>query len=206
MPVDKRFMQDAKIQLSADELELMQNSEVILTKNSILDKISSGLQQLGNRLSMELMQFSGVLPAEIFSHGFKVSRGEKYKGLPYLVLDYPRLFGKEDMLAIRVLFWWGNYYSVTLHCRGKYASSVKDLLLKCEYDKELYVTFSGDEWNHDLSEIYVTWDKNRLGEILTRQETSDFIKISLKTPLCQWEEAEERLYNQYQRLLNFVKV
>ena len=41
------------------------------------------------------------LPAEMLFHSPKISKGENYKGLPYVMLDYPRCFGKTDIFAIR---------------------------------------------------------------------------------------------------------
>ena len=62
----------------------------------------------------------------------KISKGENYKGLPWLVLDYPRYFNKEDIFAIRTLFWWGNFFSITLHISGKY---------KMRYEKKIIDSF-----------------------------------------------------------------
>lgn len=201
-------MQKAKIQLSEEELELMQNSHWILTKNRVIEKISHGLHELGNRLSMELISSEARLPPEFFHQSFKVSRGEKYKGLPYLVLDFPRLFGKNDILAVRILFWWGNYYSVTLHCRGKYCDAVKKkLALPAMEDIEntLLVSYSGDEWNHDLDSLgYFPW--RSINGYLPAIQNAEFIKLSLKTRLAQWDEVEEILYAYYQRLLTFVTI
>jgi len=50
----------------------------------------------------------------------KISRGENYLGLPYLVLDYPRLFRPDAVLAIRTFFWWGHFFSSTLQLSGGY--------------------------------------------------------------------------------------
>jgi hypothetical protein len=199
-------MQKAKIQLSEEELELMRNSQWILTKNRIVDKVSLGLHQLGNRLSTELIQFEDKLPHEFFHTLFKVSKGEKYNGLPYLVLDFPRLFGKEHILAIRILFWWGKYYSVTLHCRGKYCDTVKKKIATRgapDIKGALLASYSGDEWNHDLdSPDYFPWKSRSWDQ--PSMEHAAFIKLSLKTPLAQWEEVEQMLYADYQQLLKFL--
>ena len=54
----------------------------------------------------------------------KISKGENYRGLPYVMLDYPRLFGREEVLAIRTFFWWGHGFSVTLHLKGGYRERI----------------------------------------------------------------------------------
>ena len=57
----------------------------------------------------------------------KISKGENM-GLPWVMLDYPRLFGQEDVLAIRTMFWWGHCFSVTLHLKGRYYGAYLPLL------------------------------------------------------------------------------
>src|SRR5205085_4109033 len=96
-------------------------------------------------------RFAESYPA-IASSGYKVSKGEKYQGMPYVMLDYPRIFGKEHLLAIRILFWWANFYSVTLHVKGRYLGSIRQKLFASSLftDAGFLISFSGDEWNHDL--------------------------------------------------------
>ena len=60
----------------------------------------------------------------------KISKGEKYKGLPWVMLDYPRIFGKEDIMAIGTRFWWGHYFSVTLHLKGGYLRTYLPVILR----------------------------------------------------------------------------
>ena len=32
----------------------------------------------------------------------------------------PAVFSKENIFAIRTMFWWGNFFSISLHVSGKY--------------------------------------------------------------------------------------
>src|SRR5882762_9510184 len=112
------MMDAAKVQLSKEERTLVMDPGWILTKNSIMGKVGALFAELSGR-----MQASYQLPTDGLPLNWatpKISRGENYKGLPWVVLDYPRAFGREDVLAIRTLFWWGHYFSVTLHLKGKY--------------------------------------------------------------------------------------
>src|SRR5688500_11464948 len=155
------MIESAKIQFSAEEMELLKNCDWILTKNRIIEKLSAGLEQLAVKVRNELLAYYPLISEQLLAAGYKVSRGEKYQGLPYLMLDFPRIFGKEDVLAIRVLFWWGKFFSITLHTKGKYAVRIAKLLDAAKHDDdELLVSFSGDEWNHDLAhEDYLQLNK-----------------------------------------------
>ncbi|MBS1654980.1 MAG: hypothetical protein JSU05_09055, partial [Bacteroidetes bacterium] len=79
-------MNEAKIRLSAHELELIQNAEWILTKNTILEKVKLLFEQLQEPFLQELKKLT-TLPEEVAAPSPKISKGENYKGLPYLVLD-----------------------------------------------------------------------------------------------------------------------
>ena len=108
---------DAKIQLSPAEMDLVCNADLLLTKNAIIDKVYLIFGDVAEQVRSDL----GPSP--------KISRGENYLGLPWVMLDYPRLFGKEDTLATRVFFWWGNFFSITLHLKGIYKEQCKQNIL-----------------------------------------------------------------------------
>jgi len=112
-------MDDAKIGLSAEELILVNDPQVILTKNAVIDKVyqlfgrlSIGMQERLQPMAKELDDVMDIPP--------KISRGESYLELPYVILDYPRYFRPHDIFAIRTMFWWGNFFSMTLHLKGNF--------------------------------------------------------------------------------------
>ena len=84
-------MDATKIRLSAKEAELIANADWILTKNEILKKVKHLLEELMKEQQKHIRSCHG-LPAEILVPPPKISKGENYRGLPYLVLDHPRYF------------------------------------------------------------------------------------------------------------------
>jgi len=80
----------SKIQLSPFEQQLVTNYEWLLTKNGILEKIKGSLGILQQRQQELLQQAGSFLPPEVLTVSAKISRGENYLGLPYLMLDQPR--------------------------------------------------------------------------------------------------------------------
>jgi hypothetical protein len=186
-----------KIHLSEDELQLVQNAQLLLTKNTIIEKVYALFGELASDLQRSSIYTSSNLPAELLSLGPKISRGEKYKGLPYVMLDYPRCFGKEDIFAVRTLFWWGNFFSVTLHLKGKYQQLFIPYLQKqtgflAANNFQLCVT--GDEWEHDLSDgNYFPLSTN--SDTVTESDLAGkpFYKLTSRVELHQWNEMNERL-------------
>ncbi|MBS1566792.1 MAG: hypothetical protein JST39_20575, partial [Bacteroidetes bacterium] len=112
-------MDASKIQLSGDEWQLVQNSDWILTKHAVIDKVYTMFGEIAATMQTELAN-DPAFPAELLKNAPKISKGEQYRRMPWVVLDYPRVFSKEHTMAIRHFFWWGHYFSSTLHVKGRF--------------------------------------------------------------------------------------
>lgn len=201
------IMQQTKVQFSSHEMELIRNSDWILTKNRIIQKVAEGMGLLAERMKAEVRVNSGRLPGVITGSNAKISRGENYQGLPYLMLDYPRLFSKDDIFAIRTFFWWGRFCSITLHVKGLYRTSIYEKIssLTALADHTFYVSTQGDEWNHDITSAGYEHITNVSSKDFALQLFhSPFTKFSAKVELTQWDEMEEKLYKLFCVLLKLV--
>ena len=99
-------MNAAKIRFSHKEMELITNAEWILTKNAILQKTIQMLANVQVRQQQYLQSFSVKLPSQVIQSSPKISKGENYKGLPYQILDYPRIFNNSIMSYKHFLGKW----------------------------------------------------------------------------------------------------
>jgi hypothetical protein len=199
LPGNKTSMEETKIQLSEDELLLMQNSNWILTKNGIIEKISQGFGQLAARME-EKLKVNPLAYEEIILGNPKISRGEKYEALPYVILDYPRMFGKEDILAIRTLFWWGNYCSITLHVKGVWQTRILQKLSAARQSipSTFYISFSGNEWGHNLYHHDYTLLQQLSGEeLLQKLPLSGFLKLAAKVEIGNYSIMENKLFEHF---------
>ena len=113
-------MEGTKILLSAEELSLVQDTHWLLTKNNIIEKTKALFGNLAESLVKQTSRYEDHFPQTVHLYSPKVFKGEYYEGLPYVMLDYPRIFGKDDVFAIRTFFWWGNFFSITLQLKGSY--------------------------------------------------------------------------------------
>ena len=196
-------MNEAKVQLSKDELWLVQNADWLLTKNKIIQKVIDLFGELSNDIHA-IIKSSSIDPA-LLTASPKISKGENYKGLPYVMLDYPRSFGRDDVFAIRNMFWWGNFFSVTLHIKGTHKNSLLLPLKKNIHllkQNNFYISTSNDEWNHDFEkENYVLLDATddvSLENYLTAQP---FCKFATRIPLNNWDNVKADLCKYYVVLL-----
>jgi hypothetical protein len=117
-----------------------------------------------------------------------------------LVLDFPRNFKQEHVFAFRTLFWWGNFVSFTLHLKGKYldSESIHQLLLNQETNN-CFLSFEGDEWNHDLgSKDYINLNEIDLKNL--DWTVIPFIKICFLMELNEINNLKQN-YTKYSELL-----
>src|SRR5438552_3801445 len=101
-------MLPAKLQLSETETELIKNTEWILSKHVITRKVYSLFGEISELLKTEAEPYNYIFPDNIKYQSGKISKGENYRLLPYVILDYPSFFWKEKIFAVRTMFWWGN--------------------------------------------------------------------------------------------------
>jgi hypothetical protein len=194
----------SKIQLSQMESELISNSSWILTKRDIIERIVQNFAQLAEE--MKTIVGNSVLPSEIIASNPKISKGENYQGLPYVILDYPALFNKTDVLAVRTMFWWGNFFSVTVHCSGKYKEVLfgNPLLLDELKKGNFMVCVNDDQWQHDFTiENYLPVESLTFSEIEAVKYRS-FLKFACRLPVNQWEESESFIMHTFASALEIL--
>lgn len=196
-------MNQAKIRLSSSEMELVKNADWILTKNGIIQKVKdlfAALRYLQEETLYESLE--GVVPEEVLASSSKISAGEQYRGLPWVVLDHPRFFSKTDIMAMRTLFWWGRTFSVTMHLSGVYKNKYEQKIiqsypqLKAASDpasagltaSDYYICVNTTEWEHHFEEDNykpVSACSAEEWESIIRGQS--FLKLSKRIPLAAWE-------------------
>jgi hypothetical protein len=190
----------AKVRLSPAEMHLVMDPEWILTKNSIIGKVVGLLAALSE--DYRPVWENAHLPGGAHPSTHKITRGENYKGLPWVVLDYPRIFGKEDILAIRTLFWWGRHFSITLHLKGRYKELFLPVIQKNWKDLSsagFHIGISDNEWQHEHTpENYQPMDGG------VPSTGHDFLKLSAACGLDKWEEAPEFLLRRFETLVRVL--
>ena len=196
---------ETKIQLLPFEIELLSNADFILTKNVILQKMKHFLEDVQIKQQAFIEKKISKLPEGVFKISPKISRGENYKGLPWLVLDHPRHFEKENVFAIRTMFWWGNFFSVTLHLSGRYKKMLQMKILKNidqSNQPDFYLCVGNKEWEHHLEAS--NYKKiNEIPGIETKCiiEEKSFLKLATRSPIDSLSNVEKLLDKNYEMLV-----
>jgi hypothetical protein len=105
-------MSPAKVTLSPKELELVNNADWILTKNAVIGKVYELFGQLSEYIVAELAKHPSLTEQGIDFRSPKISKGEQYEGLPWVMLDHPRHFTNEIHLP-SVVFSGGENSAVS---------------------------------------------------------------------------------------------
>jgi hypothetical protein len=176
------------IRFSSAELALLQDADVLLLKRQALEKVEAALTSLiplfqdsSAVLFNRFPEFAGQAP--------KLSRGENYRSLPYRVLDYPRFADGEDLFLFRSMFWWGHFYSFTLHLQGRYWEKMKEKFIRYSFPEDTNVCVGDTPWEYHYGpENYLPLQQADMERVLARP----FLKLSLPLPLpCQAEEMQD---------------
>ncbi|HCL04684.1 MAG TPA: hypothetical protein DHW64_01395 [Chitinophagaceae bacterium] len=199
-------MLPTKLTLSAEERLLMMDTRFILTKNGLLKKVELLLGELSERIRQRVVELR-LNDSSLFVLSPKIARGEQYQSLPWVMLDYPRVFTRTDSCAIRCFFWWGNYWTITLQLAGvyldQYKQSVEAFVQEHLTENDWYLSVGEDQWQHQLEPTtYVAaasvdktyWLRDR-----------PFLKLVKKIPLEQWDDLFPLLENNIVSLLLILK-
>lgn len=174
--------------LDPEEQRIVTDAEWILRKNNVIQKayhLFAALQQ-----AMAANAVIASFPGE-GAQPPKISRGEQYLGLPYVVLDYPRLFHKEEIFACRTFFWWGRFFSITLHLADAQLERYRAKLLPLQAalaQQDWHICINDDPWQHHFEN-----DNYRHAASVTPEEWAllvgqrSFVKLSRQFNVLTWE-------------------
>jgi hypothetical protein len=189
------------LRLSPTEMDLVTDREWILTKNGIMSKVQLLLAQVSSEQQEHLKQMQAYFPSEIITSTPKISKGENYNGLPYMILDYPRVFDKENIFTIRSLFWWGNFFSITLQLSGTYKQLFTEKIIKSlNYWKENGFSYciNTDPWRHDFDPDNYKAPHPGFEVYLSKQP---FIKLAKIFSINDWEKIPASLLEGFRQIL-----
>jgi len=169
---------------STQEIDLASDPTILLIKNRIMEKATDLLGEFEQLIKNQLVNSTSLEGPFNLNNG-KISKGENYKFLPYLMLDYPAYFTKNDVFALRSMFYWGNFVSFTLHLKGEYLKKYATTVIKTFRSvNEVYFCINHTEWEyHYKASNYKLLTKLSGTELKEHINENGFIKISLKVDI-----------------------
>lgn len=125
--------------LNNDEFNLISDTWYPIIKKGAIEKIKAQLADLGAQMQDNQPHLN-----------YKISAGENYLNLPYLILDFPKISGPNFPFVFRTLFWWGKPISCQVLVRNNLYNNTIDKLLYLSHPNTLVLV--GDNlWENDFS-------------------------------------------------------
>ncbi len=193
------------MELTEEEMQLIYDQKFLLAKININSKVQGLLSD--TRKSLTSVNGLGKLPflsKSVLSKG-KISKGENYRGLPYQVLDFPGLFSSENIFAFRTMFWWGNFFSFTLHLQGASLEYYRQKVLKNHemlMNQQVHIAVGKSPWEYHYEKDNYELLSNKNIHFI---ESHRFLKISKRIELNQWENVPFVSTNFLQQLVGILE-
>lgn len=177
-------------ELAEQELLYLQDTNFLTAKLRIQKKMQALLER--TQKSLQALPQSLSFPEQVWEVPPKISRGENYKGLPYLVLDYPRVFQQESQFAYRTMLWWGHGFSCTLQLGGSYWQQYQSAILgklKALQAQQWWLCVNDTPWEyHYEADNYMPLEDLLVQEKLQLLAQKPFFKISRRLPLREYRQ------------------
>jgi hypothetical protein len=110
----------------------------------------------------------------------KISKGENYNGLPWVMLDFPCIFGAEHIFAFRIFYYWGKEINCFLILKGNYLNQflepIKRNISNSDFN-DVLIYNSNNIWLHHIDENYITLQSNTKIDDLAKKQ---FLKFAIK--------------------------
>jgi hypothetical protein len=198
----------SKLMLSDEEQQLVNNPEFILTKRIIIDKVCSLLAMVLENQKATLSQAENWLPLDVIKSSPKIAKGENYLLLPYVMLDYPRCFDGDNIFAVRTMFWWGNFFSITLQLSGQYKEKFENKIIENseKLQTDFFICINENQWQHHFeADNYIPVEQVNKNEFEKLILQKSFVKLAAKFPLQHWNDVPALLDNFFTEIIEMLK-
>jgi len=172
---------------NSEELEVLQNQSFFQQKHKVTQRFYELFGNLIQTLKSNSNHLNFDYPDGTDISAGRITKGENYQNLPYIVADFPRHFSKKGVFAFRSWFWWGNYILFIWHISGEYLTQYEDLLLEkfTDFQKnDFYLSIGNNEWQHHLDfKSYISIKHVTFEEFRGYIKTKSFVKLVRKLDL-----------------------
>ena len=191
------------LHFTAEELTFCSSSYPMVLREDILKKVSLVFEHTRQELLPFIKQQS-IFPEGSDLKTGKISKGERYRAMPWMVLDFPRYNAGNEIMLYRVFFLWAEGFRFVLHLSGKDTMTRFEPLIKEQMpsDKGIEIAFTGPQWQHHQEHDYF----KKFDSETNLPESPSFIKLSKHLPLASGLEVPEAAKHFLMELNSFLGV
>lgn len=188
----------------------MRDTDFLRTKVTVSEKVGVLLNQTHQRLKEYVTTEALQFPEGVKARAGKISRGENYQRLPYILLDYPRKFAQDDVFALRTMFWWGNFFSITFQLGGVSWQCYRSAILR--HTEELRGTMASlcvgdDPWQHHRDpHYYRPLSDMNTDTIYTILKQQNFLKLATFVAIDDWQSVPDMTQLFFQKMIRLIEL
>lgn len=195
-------------EISPEELAVMQDRTFLQLKHSATQKVLQVFGNLQAAMKEEPLHGEFGFPIGTDAEMGKITKGENHQQLPYMVLDFPRLFGKQSVFACRTLFWWGHEFSFTLLLSGLALQQFLPALhknFKLLLPHKVFVSVANTPWQHEFSpQNYQPCQNYNATQFVQLISAQGFCKLAFALPLPLWQQVPQTGAQHYRLFLQLL--
>ncbi len=108
-----------------EELALLSNPRFFEQKLQATEKLKRLMEEIRLALLEEIRPEELLAPSTTDFLKGQIAKGENYEGYPYVMLDFPKQFGKESIFTCRTLFWYGHALIFSVILAGEHLETYR---------------------------------------------------------------------------------
>ena len=172
------------------------NPDIFFSKKIITDKIYAQSFSIASALKLfNQTHLQQVLTPEIILSNIKISNGENYNGLPWVMCDYPSQFSQQRTFAFRIFYWWGTQINCFLLLQGqaleKYLPVIRQNIWQKKFQNILFAVHE-NAWQHQIeSDSFVSIKNLNEEKIQQHLANHHYIKLSATIAATEFEQLPE---------------
>lgn len=195
------------VAFSQKEITLLTDTDFLLTRQEINAKLVTLLSEVEREIHEHIQLTTFSFPEKAFIQTGKISRGENYRGLPYFILDFPRLFSQREVFAFRTMIWWGHELSCSLHVAGESLNSFSNgLPARIAGEHDLFISVNSTPWEFYFEpDNYLPARELTETAIQNHMDSFQFIKLADRMPLEKQESFKPFILESLARFLKYLR-
>lgn len=188
------LIQEVQNIMTNQERQTIQNTKFFQLKRSATEKVIATFSSIQEKIKASKAFQNFPFPSEMDTEIGKISKGENYNGLPYVILDFPRFFSQKGVFAFRVMFHWGHGFYATLHLSGQYFDVFQLMITDIAQrfiDQDIWIFQADEEWIHEVEFPYfIEFDEMKV-HLRDWQTERRLLKIASRLELEEFNQLED---------------
>jgi hypothetical protein len=125
----------------------------------------------------------------------KISKGENYNNLPWVMVDFPCIFSIKNIFAFRIFFLWGTEINFFFLLKGIFLNQYLPYILQNIYKeefKDVLICRHENLWQHHIDETYTSIQSLNIEQIKLKIEQQGFLKLAIHKNANSIETVEQQ--------------